>query len=407
MQNSFPTTETIHAAHNLSIEHNDRIWRLYNGTRADSDPTVRVALLDASATQILCEPVFAKNRDLAHTALSPSDVARVVVGWAPESRSWHLGLLLAAQPDSDYKPRWCGLASWPSGEPYAYLGDAQDAGQTLAQIINRPFYLIPAKDTRPPVTGDTQPLEITHPMDAPEPAPVAKPAVHAAPRPEPITLQAPPYVFETWVLEPSHNGFVLKRRPLWLVGTIARIAGFGLLMLVYLVLGIGTQISGLASVDPGWLPWLGLAVAIVLSALVLRQAWKLLSITDMIVDTSKREVRMRQRFTGITRWRLPFEKVAYVLVSQTPARPQGFRRQSTRTAIIQDAWLHLSDGTRFYPVVAVEEVDGISHQWDHTRQRQKTAGRRKLSLSHYDTPLHHAAQSLANTLQTALWLDIR
>ncbi len=78
---------------------------------------MRVALIDASATQILCEPAFAEHRDLAHTALSPNDVARVVVGWAPESRSWHLGLLLAAQPDSDYKPRWCGLASWPSGEP--------------------------------------------------------------------------------------------------------------------------------------------------------------------------------------------------------------------------------------------------------------------------------------------------
>ena len=105
MQNSFPATETIHAAHNLSIEHNSRVWRLYNGTRADGDPNTRVALIDANANQILCEPTFAHHRDLAHTALSPSDVARVVVGWAPESRSWHLGLLLAAQPDTPLQAR--------------------------------------------------------------------------------------------------------------------------------------------------------------------------------------------------------------------------------------------------------------------------------------------------------------
>ena len=72
MQNSFPATETIRAAHNLTIEHNSQMWRLYNGTRAADESGVRIALLDADATQILCEPSFAEVRQLSHTALSPS-----------------------------------------------------------------------------------------------------------------------------------------------------------------------------------------------------------------------------------------------------------------------------------------------------------------------------------------------
>lgn len=409
-----PEPATIRAAHDLTIEHDGRRWRLYNGARLPDQPDSRVALLDAGAEQIICAPAFAQARNLPHTALAPADIARVVVGWAPETRSWHLGLLLAAQPESDYKPRWCSLASWPRSDASTHMHKAQHAGKSLAQTINRPFHLIPAPEAAPQhVTGDTQPIQATDQMAATEAPPVV---TTSAPPVEDIPTAAPPFTFEEWTLQAIPSGLVWKRRTRWIQASIARAVGFGVLVLLYLVLGIGAQTSGLASVNPGWLPWLGLAVAVVLAILAGRQIWLVLRAADMIVDVPRREVRLRERFSGRVRWKLPFDGVAYVLVSQTPARgailgvrlggkPSGANGDST--PITQDVWLHLSDGAHFYPVAVLEDIEGVSHQWDTTRQRQKTHGRRKLRLAQYDTPVHHAARVLADTIQCDVWLDIR
>lgn len=408
MQNLPPATATIHATHDLTIEHNDRVWRLVNGAARPDTPDQRTSLVDADATHILCAPAFAQARKLPHAALSPDDIARVVVGWAPEHHRWHLGLLLAAQPDTDYKTRWCGLASWPSGAPDAHLADAQTAGQALARVINRPFHLIPAKAAPVPEKDDTQPIQGTRPIQSPQAAQVMPPetAPVAVSQPEPVARQQPPFTINTWTMHATRRGYVLRRRGKWVLGALGKALGFVALVVLYLVLGVGTLTSSLASVNPGWLPALGLAVAIVLVLLALRQLWLVLNVTDMIIDTNRREVCARQRFTGRTRWRLPFDRVAYVLVSQTPARAQNTKR-ADETTIVQDIWLHLSDGTRFYQLAAIDEVEGVSRQWESTRQRQKTAGRRRLRLSRYDSPAHQAARFIADALKTDLWLDIR
>ncbi len=113
-------TETIRAAHNLTIELGLASWRLVNGTADPNRPGVQIALVEARADSIICSPAFTRARQLPNDGqLLPADVARVVVGWAPESQNWHLGLWMAARPDSGFKPRWCGLASWPSsGDDY-------------------------------------------------------------------------------------------------------------------------------------------------------------------------------------------------------------------------------------------------------------------------------------------------
>ncbi len=404
---------TIRAAHDLTIEIDVRRWRLYNGARLPDQPDSRVALLDARAEQIVCAPAFAQARRLPHTALAPVDIARVVVGWAPETRSWHLGLLLAAQPETDYKPRWCPLASWPRSDASTHMYKAQHAGQSLAHIINRPFHLIPAPDAAPPVTGDTQPIQATDQIAATE---IPQMVTTSAPEVKDLPAAAPPFTFEQWALQTTPSGLIWKRRARWIRASVLRAVGFGVLVLLYLVLGVGSQISGLASVNPDWLPWLGLAVAAVLAALALRQIWLVLRVADMIVDADARTVKRCERFSGRVRWKLPFEAVAYVLVSQTPARGTmlGMRlggkasgENGNTVPITQDVWLHLSDGVNFYPVAVLEDVEGVSHQWDVTRQRQKTAGRRRLRLAQYDTPAHHAARVLADAMQCDVWLDIR
>jgi hypothetical protein len=96
--------ETIHAAHNLTIQIDPVAWRLYNGAQT---PT---ALFEAQQDHIHCLPAFARARQIPRGgSLIPADIARVVLGWAPESHNWHLGLMLAAQPETDFKAR----CPWP------------------------------------------------------------------------------------------------------------------------------------------------------------------------------------------------------------------------------------------------------------------------------------------------------
>jgi hypothetical protein len=397
MDNSHPQIETIRAAHNLTIELGPATWRLVNGSHRPAQPDAVIALLAAHPGEISCSPAFARARQIPGESLAPADIARVVVGWAPESRNWHLGLLLAARPDSQYKMRWCGLASWPSGEPPEYAKQAKLAGQSLARIINRPLHVVP------PAVGSASPLVDTQPVQTTarvEPVVVEKPA---AEEPE---LQSPPFKFEEVVMAAVPRGYVWQVRGQTLFLTGAKGIGFMALVGLYLLMSIGAKTRGLAPISPGWLPWLGIVVAILLTGVALRDFWKLLTVSDVIIDTAAAQVRRQGRFTGRVQWRVPFGAVRYVLVSQTPARTPDTPKPFHPARTIQDVWIHLSDGQRFWLVASLEEVEGQSRDWETVRAEQKKQGRRPLVLAEYDTPAHHAAQLMAQTLHSDVWLDI-
>ena len=110
---------------------------------------------------------------------------------------------------------------------------------------------------------------------------------------------------------------------------------------------------------------------------------------------------------GTAYWRVPFDTAAYVLISQTPAQPQGRPSPDEPVRTEQAVWIHLYDGRRFWPIVALENVEGRCRDWDNARHALKTSGRRPLVLAHYDTPAHHAAQVMAQALGVDLWLDVR
>ena len=190
--------QTIRASHNLTIEFEPEAWRLLNG--ALSTESVLPALLEARADGIRCSPAFTRARRLPDEGqLPPSAIARVVVGWAPESRNWHLGLLLAARPDTNYKMRWCGLASWPSGPADEHVQPAKLAGQSLARLINRPLHLVPPPIREPlRTTLDTQPIQATMPMMA-----VVADVVSRK-----VDLRQPPFEFEEWAMLAVPKGFV-------------------------------------------------------------------------------------------------------------------------------------------------------------------------------------------------------
>ncbi len=384
---------TIHAAHNLTIQLDTAAWRLFNGAQAPN------ALLEAYPDKIRCAPAFARARQLPRDgSLTPADIARVVLGWAPESQNWHLGLMLAAQPATNFQARWCGLASWPSGEAGEHMEQAKYAALSLARLIDRPFHLVPPPDPVRIVIDETQPLQATVRIDTLQPPAVAVPDV---------PLQAPPFTFEEWTMNAVPRGYVWQQRGPWLAQSALRIVGYAILIVLFLILGVGAQTSGLAAVNPAWLPWLGLAVAGLLALITLGNTITLLAAADVIIDTRAHEVRLQSRFLGLVRWRVPFNAITYVLISQTPAQTQGRKRAGEPVNTLQDAWIHLYDGKRFWPVVALERVEGRCHDWDIARAVIKRPGRRPLKLARYDTPAHHAALVMGRALDTEVWLDIR
>jgi hypothetical protein len=391
--------ETIHAAHNLTITIESGSWQLLNGTYHPDRAGAPVSLLAAQPGQITCSRAFAQARQLpADGTLVPADVARIVVGWAPESQNWHLGLLLAARPETDFKMRWCGLASWPRGQETDYVNQARQAGQALANLIDRPFHLIPPAQRQVNNLSETQPQQATVRLDDDD----IEANIEAA-----VELVPPPYEFEEWVMQAVPKGYVWQRRSQWVAMAGLRAVFFAVLAGSFLVLGFGTQTRGLAPVEPRWLPWMGIGVAVMLIVNALRQAWLFLSVTDVIVDTTTREVRSQSRFITRVQWRAPFDRVAYVLVSQSPARSLGRKGTDSSVAVAQDVWVHLYDGQEFHQIATLGRVEGTSRLWDVVRRTQKTRGRRPLRLARYNSPAHQAAQVMAQAIGSRVWLDIR
>lgn len=389
--------ETIRTAHHLAIELDATTWRLVDGLQISDDRATPVALLEVRPDGITCSPAFARARHLSEPHLDPADVARVVVGWAPETHDWHIGLLLNTPAEGEHRLRWCGLASWPDGLADEHAAEARRAGEALARILDRPFHLIPPPVAQTFEAADTQPVQIT------QRTAVAPALRRVAEEP----LQAPPFVFEDCALVAVAKGYVWRQRARWVLQTALRAVGFLALVVLFVVLGVGSLTSGLASVNPQWLPWLGLGVGAVMLVIGLRQFWKLLTVADVVIDTAGREVRHQGRLFGRVRWRLPFEAVQYVLLSQTPARAQGHADSDGAVRVAQDAWLHLYDGRRFRLVAALGRVEGTASNWEAVRAAHKKPGRRRLSLSDIRTPAHHAARLMAETLGADVWLDIR
>ncbi|MCZ7539423.1 MAG: hypothetical protein M5U29_05825 [Anaerolineae bacterium] len=387
MPSSSYVTDTISAAHNLTIEIGPEIWRLVNGALPPSRETgMSPMLVEARPASLTYAPAFARARHLPPGGwLAPSGVARVVVGWAPEYQRWHLGLLLGGSAASAEELRWCGLASWPQGAVAEHEGDARHAAQALARLLDRPLHVVAP----------------------PRPAPIPAPAAPPAPAPAEAPLREPPLTFDAWAFAARKTRWVWKRRARWVWGGLLRAVGLAVLAVVFALLGAGTLNSGLADVSPSWLPALGLVVAVALLVAALRALWGVITTTDVVMDVRRREVRARSRFTGSTRWRLPFDRVSYVLLTQTAPRSQGRKGKDGPMRVAQDVWVHLAEGDRFRQVVDLGRVEGTSRQWDAARAALKQPGRRRIRLADLDSPAHQAALHMARVLETDVWLDVR
>lgn len=409
--------EAIPAAHNLKIEFSADSWRLIS-TELQSP----VPLVDASPEGMITHPVFRAARALSSATISPAQVGRIILGWAPENNAWRLGILLidgAAGIQDTVSMQWCELAAWPKDTYNTDIETLRFAGQSLARLMGRPFQLVgPSTPSRVPVfqaelssDGDNDTGASTKPdADTPlSPARPKPPTVEATPVavdvPE-INLRPLPILLAEWHLHRTAVGMVWQRPRSWWAINLVRLAALLLATILFFVLSIGSLTRGLAAVDPSWLPMLGIIVGLLLMTAMGRSIWHLLNAQQVWIDGRQRIIYEQGSLLPLVRWRISFDAIEYLLVTQESPRPQGRRRASDPMRIAQDVWLHAYDGQRFYLLAQMHDVEGRSFDWETVRTHGRTKTRRALQLAEYDTPAHHAAQQIAAIIEVPVYMDL-
>jgi hypothetical protein len=438
--------DIVQASNFLNIQFTPDVWRLVS---AELEPPT--TLVEASPEGLIVHPVFVQARQLPGATLSPTQVMRVVLGWAPESRAWRLGVLLLSPNMTKVdtaQMQWCELAEWPDDIFGGRVNGARVAGQTLARLLNRPFQFVDPNtqprvaafinSDQPEISMSAEPVP-PPPSLSPRPAtqtqtfaPIYTPSEdgpdESAPLPaiadietfptEPSTKGKPPEMqypeivlaslplkFPNWKLALTPIGVRWQRLQGWWLVNIGRVLLFGALCVLFLILGIGARTSGLADVEPAWLPAIGLLVGILMLGSLLHTLWRMFSASTVVVDTFNKEVHNKGLVLPFINWRVPFSQIEYVLVSQSAPQSHGRRQKSDPMKISEDVWIHIFDGQTFHLIAEIEGVEGRSWVWDMVKQHMQNPVRRPLELPEYDTPAHHAALQIANRIGVPVYVE--
>ncbi len=379
---------TILAANNLTIDTDERNWRLYNGR--DLQPIV-----SADADGLMYQPAFASARRLPADRLTAQNIAMVVVGWAVEDTSWHLGVLVTPEIAQSRGGRWCGLARWSDNQG----ADAQQAGQALAAMLNKPLRYVPPVERAvlpEPAFSD----EVTRPVAVPE-----TPAVEAPTALPSVPLMPLPISLGEWILEADLQGLLWRRSQAWrtrgLIYTVLSIV----LAVVFGLLSLGARLSIYAPVQPDWLPLVGLGIAVVMLLVGISQLLTLLRATSVLIDNRQRIVRVMRR-PHRTIIQSPYEGLEYVLVSHMLTRREGNNRAKTEVIeydrIWPEVWIHLYSPRRgFIPVCYISLTEGRMQAGLSFEER------RLLRLTEIDTPAHHAAMHMAEMIGIPAYVEER
>lgn len=284
----------ISAAENLLIDITPNRWRLIQNGENGTQPRVLVEANGDPAFRYTAG--FGRSRRLPGDGSLPIDYVReVVLGWSAQDEAWHLGFLLAKDMAEARGSRWCEIVHWPDPDQTVFAELAREAGETLAQTINRPFDLI-----------------------RPRSAPAVEP---------PPDLPALPLVAGVWSLQPTTtaagtSALVFVRASRWLVGRIFRAVWYLFLAVIYVALSIATLETDLALPNAGTmlpnpelLPYLGIGVAVLLVGMV---GYILIEIFTqpgrIIVDPAQRIVAAYRG--SRQRWLVPADDVQAVYVTQ-------------------------------------------------------------------------------------------
>ncbi|MCC7449707.1 MAG: hypothetical protein IT324_19970 [Anaerolineae bacterium] len=387
---------TFVAANNLTIRSDDSAWRLFNGRGDDTQP-----LVEAKPDGLSYGPMFAAARRLSPDGhLSPDQITMVVVGWAVEDSSWHLGLMVAQEIAQARGGRWCGLARW---DDYAG-GDAEQAGAALAAALHKPFrYVPPATAPTPAVEEAPAEAATEEPAPSPELRVVETPAAIPALELPPVQPMPLPIAVGEWILEEHLQGLLLRRPQAWRTRTLI----YGLLSIalaiIFALLSLGAKLSIYAPVQPDWLPLVGLGIAVVMLGAGLWQLLTLARAASVLIDNRQRLVRvMRGKRQAVVQ--SPYEGIEYLLISHILSRREAGSSTDPLSydRIWPEVWIHLYSPRRGFINVCY-----TSHTEGRMRAGLSFAERRPLNLAEIDTPAHHAAHLIAEMIGIPAYVEAR
>ncbi len=397
--------EQITAASNLIIEMQPESWRLLvNGGAAE-----RLLVEALPGEPLHYVPSFGSKRRLPENgSLDPTDIQRIVLGWSEKDASWHLGLVLNNDLSDSRGSRWCGLAHWHDPLANQLQDRAVQAGQMLAQQINRPFTMIPPNvgaDLRS--TGETAipspearwqtPVSVpTAPASVP--APAEEMPIEPPPR-EPIPQPDLPLRFELWTLHrETPERLELKLAPSWGRGKLIRVAWNIIWLAVFIVLTMTTLTSGIALPRPELLVYLGFASIAVLVIIILYNLYQTLTYTNRITFDPAGVRWLKGNRVQMT---IPIDALQAVYASQVVSKID--KKKDQRSVGFGEINLLLKDGD-FKSILVQQQTDDKIPAMDDPLNEEAIT-----SLTEYNarTHLQAAALEIAHALNLPAEYDKR
>ncbi len=364
---------------NLLVDYSPERWRLIQV----EDPAGPTLVVEAKAgVPLRYNGYFAVSRDLPEAGeIQLADLGQVVLGWSNESNSWQLGLTLSPEISLARSSRWFELLRFTNPDAAAHEGTAIQLGTALANTLDIPF------------------------------SSTASMAIEPEPEPEPIPLEPLPLDLGLWQLEHGNDGELrLLRERRWLRAKQRQIAWYGLLIAVYLWVSIATltselglPVAGTLIPDPAWLPYLGIAVAILLLLAIGRLVIIVLREPNSIV------INPYEKTISASRGQRQLWKVSAGGVQSIYASELVKKRGRKPTVFHGEINLHLLDG-RFMPILVDNEkiVDSLLPGRDPLIEKDRSAEVHVLEPEAVSTALQAAAIHIGVGLgELPVWYDRR
>ena len=367
---------------NSLVDYSPERWRLI---QVDDPAEPKLVLEAKTGVPLRYNGYFAVSRDLPESGeILAADLGQVVLGWSNETSSWQLGLTLSPEISLARSSRWFELLRFTNPDAAVHEAAVIQLGTALANTLGIPFV-------------STEPLEME-------------------PEPEPVVLEPLPLDLGMWRLEEAElkrgmdGELRLLREKRWLRAKQRQIAWYGLLTAVYLWVSIATltselglPIAGTLIPNPAWLPYLGIAVAILLLLAVTRLLLIIQREPNTIVINPYEKTISATR-GGQQLWKVNAGSVQSIYASEVTKK-----RGRKPTVFHGEINLHLLDG-RFRSVLVDNEkiVDALLPGRDPMAEKERPAGVHVLEPEAVSTALQAAALHIAVCLgELPVWYDRR
>lgn len=364
---------------NSLVDYSSDRWRLI---QVDDPAKPKLVVEAKTGLPFRYNGYFAVSRDLPESGeILEADLGQVVLGWSNESSSWQLGLTLSPEISLARSSRWFELLRFTDSDAAAREADAIQLGTALANTLGIPF------------------------------ASTASGAIAPEPEPEPIALEPLPLDLGLWRLERGVEGELrLERKARWLRAKQRQIAWYGLLTVVYLWVSfatlaseLGLPIAGTLIPNPAWLPYLGIAVAVLLLLAMARLLMIILREPNSIV------INPYEKTISAARGNRQLWKVSAGGVQSIYASELVKKRGRKPTVFHGEINLHLLDG-RFMPILIDKEkiVDALLVGRDPGADKERPTDVHALEPDAVSTALQAAAIHIGDCLgELPVWYDRR